>query len=127
MLGASYTTPDLTPSAAGRDRCGSCNACQAACPTAAITGPYRVDARRCISYLTIENKGPIPREFRAAIGNRVYGCDDCLAVCPWNKFAVSAHRDTAFEPRAELARPEIDELISLAPRSFRAIPSGYPQ
>src|SRR3546814_14557805 len=92
--------------AAGRDRCGSCNACQAACPTAAITGPYRVDARRCISYLTIENKGPIPREFRAAIGNRVYGCDDCLAVCPWNKFAVSAHSDTAFAPRADLAAPE---------------------
>src|SRR3546814_14368584 len=90
FLGAIYTTLERAPDSPGRNRCGSCNACQQACPTQAFPAPYRVDARKCISYLTIEHKGPIPVEFRAALGNRIYGCDDCLAVCPWNKFADKA-------------------------------------
>src|SRR3546814_486656 len=108
FLGAIYTTLDLTPSVAGRDTCGSCSACQDACPTAAFPAPYRLDARRCISYLTIEHNGPIPVALRRGIGNRIYGCDDCLAACPWNKFADTAHRHRAFLPRAELAAPSIE-------------------
>ncbi len=125
FLGAIYTTLDLAPFAPGRDLCGSCDACQRACPTDAFPAPYQLDARRCISYLTIEHKGPIPVEFRAAIGNRIYGCDDCLSVCPWNKFAAAAH-DMAFAPRAELVRPAIADLLALDDAGFRAIFSGSP-
>lgn len=106
--------------------CGSCEACIAACPTGAIVAPYRLDARRCISYLTIELDGPIPQEFRAAIGNRIYGCDDCLAVCPWNKFAESAAANIAFAPRAELAAPALADLLALDDRTFREVFSGSP-
>ncbi len=126
FLGAIYTTLRLPPDVAGRDSCGSCSACHAACPTDAFDGPYRVDARRCISYLTIEHKGPIPIEFRAAMGNRIYGCDDCLAVCPWNKFADSAHRHRAFLPRAELAAPRLADLLGLDDAGFRALFAGSP-
>jgi len=115
----------LPADAAGRDACGSCTACQQACPTDAFPAPYRLDARRCISYLTIEHRGPIPAEFRAAIGNRIYGCDDCLAACPWNKFAVAAH-DAAFEPRAELTAPRLADLLALDDASFRAVFAGSP-
>ncbi|MGZ9107170.1 MAG: tRNA epoxyqueuosine(34) reductase QueG, partial [Rhodoplanes sp.] len=104
---------------ADSDHCGSCNACQEICPTAAFPAPYKLDARRCISYLTIENKGPIPREFRKAIGNRIYGCDDCLAVCPWNKFA-QAGRETRLAAREELRAPALAELARLDDAAFRA-------
>jgi epoxyqueuosine reductase len=103
FLGAIYTTAQLTPTAPIADACGSCSACQDICPTNAFPAPYQLDARRCISYLTIEHKGAIPRDLRAGIGNHIYGCDDCLAVCPWNKFAQSAAAHKAFLPRAELA------------------------
>ena len=126
FLGAIYTTLDLPPDPAGRDRCGSCDACQRACPTDAFPAPYRLDARRCISYLTIEHKGPVPQEFRAALGNRIYGCDDCLAVCPWNKFASSANAMKAFLPRAELAAPKLAELLALDDAGFRRLFSGSP-
>lgn len=126
FLGAIYTTLDLAPDAPGRDHCGSCTACQTACPTDAFPAPYRVDARRCISYLTIEHKGPIPEEFRRALGNRIYGCDDCLAVCPWNKFAQTAATHRAFVGRAELAAPELRELLALDDTGFREVFSGSP-
>jgi epoxyqueuosine reductase len=126
LLGAIYTTLDLEPDAAGRDSCGSCSACQDACPTDAFPSPYRLDARRCISYLTIEHKGPIPEEFREGIGNRVYGCDDCLAVCPWNKFADTAAANRAFLGRAELAAPALGDLLALDDAAFREIFSGSP-
>src|SRR5689334_16782268 len=126
FLGAIYTTLDLAADVPGRDRCGSCDACLAACPTDAFPAPYRLDARRCISYLTIEHAGPIPHEFRKAIGNRIYGCDDCLAVCPWNKFADAAARNKAFLPRAELAAPRLGELLALDDAGFRALFSGSP-
>jgi epoxyqueuosine reductase len=126
FLGAIYTTLDLPASKPGRDRCGSCTACQSACPTDAFPAPYRLDARRCVSYLTIEHKGPIPEELRPGIGNRVYGCDDCLAVCPWNKFADSAHRHRAFLPRAELAAPAIGDLLALDDAGFRKVFAGSP-
>ncbi|WP_374523944.1 tRNA epoxyqueuosine(34) reductase QueG [Sphingopyxis sp.] len=126
FLGAIYTTLDLAPSAPVRDRCGSCSACQEACPTAAFPAPYRLDARRCISYLTIEHDGPIPVELRRAIGNRIYGCDDCLAVCPWNKFADAAARNRAFLPRAELAAPALADLLALDDAGFREVFAGSP-
>jgi len=126
FLGAIYTTLSLAPDTPGRDRCGSCDACQRACPTDAFPAPYRLDARRCISYLTIEHAGPIPPEFRAAIGNRIYGCDDCLAVCPWNKFAAAAQRNIAFAPRAELAAPALADLLALDDAGFRQVFAGSP-
>ena len=126
FLGAIYTTAELTPDERGNDVCGSCRACQDACPTDAFPAPYRVDARRCISYLTIEHKGPIPHEFRKAIGNHIYGCDDCLAVCPWNKFASAAAANKAFLPRAELAAPRIGDLLTLDDAQFRKLFAGSP-
>ncbi len=126
FLGAIYTTLDLTPDAGGRDRCGSCDACQRACPTDAFPAPYRLDARRCVSYLTIEHAGPIPQEFRAGIGNRIYGCDDCLAVCPWNKFAQTAAANRAFAARAEFAAPRLADLIALDDAGFREVFRGSP-
>jgi epoxyqueuosine reductase len=126
LLGAIYTTLPLSPDAPAVDRCGSCIACHAACPTDAFPAPYQLDARRCISYLTIEHKGPIPVEFRAGIGNRVYGCDDCLAVCPWNRFARAAQAAQAFVPRAELAAPAIVELLALDDAEFRRVFAGSP-
>ena len=102
------------------DHCGSCNACQEICPTAAFPAPYKLDARRCISYLTIENKGPIPHEFRKSIGNRIYGCDDCLAVCPWNKFAQEG-REAKLSARAELRAPSLADLARLDDAAFRAL------
>jgi epoxyqueuosine reductase len=126
FLGAIYSTLPFAPDAPHSDRCGSCNACQTACPTDAFPAPYKLDARRCISYLTIEHKGPIPREFREAIGNRIYGCDDCLAVCPWNKFASAAQSHKDFMARAELVAPRLEELLELDDRGFRALFSGSP-
>lgn len=126
FLGAIYTDLDLPASKAGRDLCGSCRACQDVCPTDAFPAPYRLDARRCISYLTIEHKGPIPHALRPGIGNHVYGCDDCLAVCPWNKFAKSAAANRAFLPRAELAAPRLADLLALDDAGFREIFSGSP-
>ncbi|QOT71034.1 tRNA epoxyqueuosine(34) reductase QueG [Sphingobium fuliginis] len=126
FLGAIYSEIALAPDAPEKDHCGSCTACQAACPTDAFPAPYMVDARRCISYLTIEHKGPIPEEFRAGIGNRIYGCDDCLAVCPWNKFADAAAANRAFVGRAELAAPELGDLLALDDAGFREIFSGSP-
>ena len=126
FLGAIYTTVPFASDQPHEDRCGSCRACQNACPTDAFPAPYRLDARRCISYLTIEHKGPIPHEFREAIGNRIYGCDDCLAVCPWNKFAETAARHRAFLPRAELAAPKLKELLALDDAGFRRLFSGSP-
>jgi epoxyqueuosine reductase len=119
FLGAIFTTLELPQDAAEIDHCGSCQACLDICPTAAFSAPYKLDARRCISYLTIENKGPIPHEFRKAIGNRIYGCDDCLAVCPWNKFA-QAGRETRLAARDELRAPELAELVRLDDTAFRA-------
>ncbi|MDI1263579.1 MAG: tRNA epoxyqueuosine(34) reductase QueG [bacterium] len=119
FLGAIYTAADLPRDETESDRCGSCNACQEICPTAAFPAPYKLDARRCISYLTIENKGPIPLEFREKIGNRIYGCDDCLAVCPWNKFAQSG-RETKLAARDELRAPSLAELSALDDAAFRA-------
>jgi epoxyqueuosine reductase len=130
FLGAIYTTlelgPGLEPDPAHEPRCGSCTACLDACPTKAFPAPFQLDARRCISYLTIEHKGPIPEEFRAAIGNRIYGCDDCLAVCPWNRFADAARANRAFLPRAELAAPALADLLALDDAGFRTVFAGSP-
>ncbi len=126
FLGAIYTTLELQPSAPHRDQCGSCRACLDACPTDAFPAPYQLDARRCISYLTIEHKGPVSPELREGLGNRIYGCDDCLAVCPWNKFASAAHAMREFLPRAELVAPRLAELLSLDDAGFRALFSGSP-
>ena len=126
FLGAIMTTLDLPPDAPHVDRCGTCTACQTACPTDAFPAPYRLDARRCISYLTIEHAGPIPLEFRTALGNRIYGCDDCLAVCPWNSFASAAAANKTFAPRAELTAPRLSDLLTLDDAGFRALFSGSP-
>ena len=125
FLGAIFTDLELAPDAPEQDHCGSCRACLDICPTEAFPAPYRLDARRCIAYLTIEHKGPIPREFRAKIGNRIYGCDDCLAVCPWNKFA-QATREAKLSARADLANPPLSELVRLSDADFRALFSGSP-
>ncbi|TPM99763.1 tRNA epoxyqueuosine(34) reductase QueG [Mesorhizobium sp. B2-1-3A] len=125
FLGTIFTTAELTPDRAEIDHCGSCRACLDACPTDAFPAPYRLDARRCISYLTIENKGPIPHEFREKIGNRIYGCDDCLAACPWNKFAQVAS-EAKLAARADLREPPLAELLQLDDAAFRAFFSGSP-
>jgi epoxyqueuosine reductase len=120
FLGAIFTTLELPPDTAEADHCGSCRACLDICPTAAFPAPYQLDARRCISYLTIEHKGAIPLALRPAIGNRIYGCDDCLAVCPWNKFA-QAGRETKLAARAALRAPPLAELARLDEQGFRAL------
>jgi epoxyqueuosine reductase len=126
FLGVIYTTLDLEPDVPAAFHCGSCTRCIEACPTAAITGPGQLDARRCISYLTIEHAGPIPHEFRVAIGNRIYGCDDCLAVCPWNRFASAAQSNKAFAARPELVAPSLSDLLALDDAGFRELFSGSP-
>ena len=119
FLGAIFTTLDLPRDEADADHCGSCRACLDICPTSAFPAPYKLDPRRCISYLTIESKGSIPHEFRKAIGNRIYGCDDCLAVCPWNKFA-QAGREAKLSAREALRAPKLSELARLDDAAFRA-------
>jgi epoxyqueuosine reductase len=118
FLGAILTTLDLPVDEPADDRCGTCTACLDVCPTGAFPAPYRLDARRCISYLTIEHKGPIPHELRPLIGNRIYGCDDCLAVCPWNKFA-QAGREAKLAARDDLRAPDLEELAGLDDAAFR--------
>ena len=125
FLATIFTTADLDPDSPEADHCGSCRACLESCPTDAFPAPYRLDARRCISYLTIENKGPIPREFRTAIGNRIYGCDDCLAACPWNKFARAAS-EAKLVAREDLREPRLADLLDLDDAAFRALFSGSP-
>ncbi|MER9289282.1 tRNA epoxyqueuosine(34) reductase QueG [Mesorhizobium sp. M0510] len=125
FLGTIFTTAELAPDRAEIDHCGSCRACLDACPTDAFPAPYRLDARRCISYLTIENKGPIPHEFREKIGNRIYGCDDCLAACPWNKFARAAS-EAKLVARDDLREPPLADLLGLDDVAFRAFFSGSP-
>src|SRR5579863_4773810 len=120
FLGAIFTDADLPRDEADIDHCGSCQACLDICPTSAFPAPYKLDARRCISYLTIENKGPIPHEFRRAIGNRIYGCDDCLAVCPWNKFAQQG-REAKLAARAPLRAPDLAALARLDDAAFRVL------
>ena len=125
FLGEVFLDNALPPDAPERDHCGSCQACLAACPTDAFPAPYQLDARRCISYLTIEHAGPIPHEFRVAMGNRIYGCDDCLAACPWNKFA-SASRELKLKARNDLRRPALSDLVELDDATFRTFFSGSP-
>jgi len=125
FLGSIFTTLELPADAATEDSCGSCRACLDVCPTAAFPEPYRLDARRCISYLTIEHKGPIPRELRPLMGNRIYGCDDCLAVCPWNKFA-QAGREAKLAARDALRAPDLAALSRLDDAQFRALFSKSP-
>ncbi|EKV30441.1 Epoxyqueuosine (oQ) reductase QueG [Caenispirillum salinarum AK4] len=125
FLGEILTTLEVEPDAAESDHCGSCTRCITACPTDAITAAGEIDARLCISYLTIENKGPIPRRLRPMMGNRIYGCDDCLAVCPWNRFSLPTRHD-AFKPRAELAAPRLGDLAELDDAAFRTLFSASP-
>ena len=125
FLGAVFTTLELPADAPEPDRCGSCRACLDVCPTDAFAGPYRLDARRCISYLTIEHKGPVDEELRPLLGNRIYGCDDCLAACPWNKFAVAAS-DIRYHAREDLMAPRLADLAMLDDAAFRALFSGSP-
>ena len=128
FLGVILTSLELEPDppTAEGAHCGSCRRCLDACPTQAFDGPHRIDARRCISYLTIEHDGPIPEQFRKAIGNRIYGCDDCLAVCPWNRFAEAAAANRAFLARAELAAPRLADLLTLDDAEFREMFAGSP-
>src|SRR6476659_9898727 len=128
FLGVILTSLELTPDAPANEgvHCGSCTRCLDACPTQAFIGPHRIDARRCISYLTIEHDGPIPEELRRQMGNRIYGCDDCLAACPWNRFADAAAANRAFLPRAELAAPRLSDLLALDEASFREMFAGSP-
>jgi epoxyqueuosine reductase len=125
FIGAIFTNMDLPPDAAETDHCGSCRACLDICPTDAFPAPYQLDARRCISYLTIEHAGPVPHEFRAFMGNRIYGCDDCLAVCPWNKFA-QATAEAKLKAREDLTSPPLAGLLALDDAAFRAHFSGSP-
>ncbi|MBX5205155.1 tRNA epoxyqueuosine(34) reductase QueG [Rhizobium sp. NZLR1] len=125
FLGTMFTTADLAVDAAETDHCGSCRACLDVCPTAAFPAPYQIDARRCISYLTIEHKGPIDPDLRPLIGNRIYGCDDCLAACPWNKFASSAS-EMKLKAREDLREPTIAFLLTLDDAGFRIFFSGSP-
>lgn len=125
FLGSVFTTLELPVDAAEVDHCGSCRACLDVCPTKAFPAPYQLDARRCISYLTIEHKGPVDEDLRALMGNRIYGCDDCLAVCPWNKFAVDA-RELRYAAREELRAPRLADLARLDDTAFRAMFSGSP-
>ena len=125
FLGEIYTTLDIAPDEPHADRCGTCTRCLDICPTAAFPAPYRLDATRCISYLTIEHHGPIPRELRPLMGNRIYGCDDCLAVCPWNRFARATPHDK-LRARAELTAPRLAELAALDDAGFRTLFSGSP-
>jgi epoxyqueuosine reductase len=125
FLGAIVTEAALAPDVRETDHCGSCRACLDVCPTAAFPAPYRLDARRCISYLTIEHDGPIPHEFRKAVGNRIYGCDDCLAVCPWNKFAQATH-EAKLAARDDLKSPPLAELAQLSDAQFRVRFAGSP-
>ncbi len=125
FLGAIYSTHEISLDKPHDNRCGTCNACQDVCPTQAFSKPYQLDARRCISYLTIEHKADIPLEFRKAIGNRIYGCDDCLAVCPWNKFAATS-KEIAFQPREALIAPTLVALSELDDPGFRTFFSGSP-
>lgn len=125
FLGAIFTTVELPVDPPARDHCGACRACLAACPTNAFPAPYQLDARRCISYLTIEYSGPVAEELRPALGNHIYGCDDCLAACPWNKFAVTA-REAKYAARDDLISPPLGELAALDDAAFRALFSGSP-
>ncbi|MCA0929599.1 tRNA epoxyqueuosine(34) reductase QueG [Ruegeria profundi] len=125
FIGSVFTTLDIPADMAEVDHCGSCRACLDACPTDAFPSPYRLDARRCISYLTIEHKGPVDEELRPKLGNRIYGCDDCLAACPWNKFAVAAS-DIRYAARDDLKAPSLAELAALDDTAFRAKFSGSP-
>jgi epoxyqueuosine reductase len=125
FLGAIFTTVDLPADAPAEERCGSCRRCLDACPTDAFPAPFQLDARRCISYLTIEHRGPVDPALRPALGNRIYGCDDCLAVCPWNKFAVAA-RETRYAGSGDLDAPALADLARLDDAAFRARFSGSP-
>ena len=125
FLGSIFTDAYLPPDIGESDHCGNCHSCLDICPTNAFIGPYRIDARRCVSYLTIENKGIIAHEFRKPIGNRIYGCDDCLAICPWNKFAKKAN-ETKLHPREDLKQPDFKFLMHMDEPGFRKFFSGSP-
>jgi epoxyqueuosine reductase len=125
FLGEIYTTLDIAPDAPHPDRCGSCTRCLKACPTDAFPAPYRLDATRCISYLTIEHRGPIPEALRPLMGNRIYGCDDCLAVCPWNRFAQTS-RQAKLQAREDLTAPALGALAALDDAAFRSLFAGSP-